>query len=66
MDIVLGGIEECLGRDAAYIEAGAAQRLLLYQEDLLLPRAQALSGDIAAGTAADDDDVVSSHSYLTP
>ena len=66
MDIMLGGVEESLGRDAAHVEAGAAQRLLLYQEDLLLPRAQALRGDIAAGTAADDDDVVRSHSYLMP
>ncbi len=53
----LGGAQQRLGRDAAPVEADAAQMLALDQRHLHAELCGPDGGDIAAGTAADDDQV---------
>ena len=55
----LGGMQQRLGRNAADIEAGAAEgRALLDHGDLQAELRRADGADIAAGAAADDDEIV--------
>src|ERR1700680_503912 len=55
----LGGIEQRLRRDAADVEAGAAEGpVLLHHRSLKAELCGADRAHVAAGTAADDDDVV--------
>ena len=55
----LGGVEQRLRRDAADIEAGAAEgRVLLDDGDLEAELGGADGADIAAGAAADDGEIV--------
>ena len=52
-----GGVDQRLGRDAADVQAGAAQPVALHQHRRDAELAGADGGDVAAGTAADHDDV---------
>ncbi len=55
----LGGVEQRLGRDAADVEAGAAERLALLDDgDFHAELRRADRADIAAGPGADDDEIV--------
>ena len=55
----LGGVQQRLRRDAADVEAGAAEgRVLLDHGDLHAELRRADGADIAAGAGADDDEVV--------
>src|SRR6185312_1775374 len=52
------GLQQRLRRDAADIEAGAAERAALLHAGRLKPKLRRADGaDIAAGSAADDDEV---------
>ena len=65
----VGGMDDRLRRDAADIEAGAAQppsRRLLDQHDVEAELAGADGGDIAAGAAADDQHLGVDLGHLTP
>ena len=53
--IELGGAQQRLGRDAAPIEADAAELLALDDRGLQAELRRADRGDIAAGAGADDD-----------
>src|SRR5690606_14530081 len=64
--IFLAGLEQGLGRDAAPVQADAAQVLALDDGDLLAQLAGADGGDIAAGAGADDDEVEFSSHNQTP
>ena len=58
----LGRVQQRLRRDAADIEAGAAEgRVLLDHRDLHAELRRADGADIAAGAGADDDEVVGGH-----
>ena len=57
VQVVLRAVEQGLGGDAAHVQAGAAQVLLLDEGDLLAGVPEALGGQVAAGTRAEDDDV---------
>ena len=57
----LGVPEQRLAGDAAPVQAEAADALLLDQHDALAELRGADRGDVAAGPAADDGDVVLSH-----
>src|SRR4051812_47759235 len=68
---IFGGVEQRLRRDAADVEAGAAQRLAALGARRLQAQLRGTDGgDIAAGAGADHQDVeivtVRSHSYLVP
>ena len=55
----LRGVEQRLGRDAADVEAGAAEGLaLLDHRDLQAELGGADGADVAPGASADDDDIV--------
>ena len=55
----LGGVQQRLRRDAADVEAGAAEgRALLDHRDLHAELRRADRADIAAGAGADDDEIV--------
>jgi hypothetical protein len=55
----LGAVQQGLGRDAAAVQAGAAEQLVLLDDGGLEAQgAGSGSGDVAAGSGADDDDVV--------
>ena len=60
VDVQVGGgrLEELLGRDAPDVEAGAAELPLLDHRDVEAGGRAVQRGGVAAGTAADDDDVV--------
>ena len=51
-----GAVEQALGGDAAHVQAGAAQMLLLHHCDLRAQLRGTDGGHIAAGATADDDD----------
>ena len=53
-----GRLEQLLGRDAPDVEAGAAEPALLDHGDVQPRRGPVERRGVAAGTAADDDDVV--------
>src|SRR5690606_11758600 len=56
---ILGGVEHRLGRDAADVEAGAAERLAAFDARGLEPELRgANGGDVSAGAGTDDEDVV--------
>ena len=55
--IELGGVEQRLGGNAAFVQAHAAQRVFLKQDDLEARMARALGGQIAGRAAADDDQI---------
>ena len=55
--IQLCGIEQRLGGNTALVQAHAAQRVFLEQNDLETRVAGALGGQIAGGAAADDDQI---------
>ena len=57
----LGGVQQRLGRDAAAVQAGAADLLLLHQRHRQAGGRGVQRGGVAAGTAAEDDDVVVGH-----
>ena len=57
VQVVLRAVEQGLGGDAAHVQAGAAQVLLFDEGDLLARVPEALGGQVAAGTRAEDDDV---------
>jgi hypothetical protein len=58
----VGGVQKRLRRDAAHVEAGAAQRLApLDAGDLQAQLRRADGADIAAGARADDDEIELSH-----
>ena len=60
----LGGVQQRLRRDAADVEAGAAEGLvLLDHRHLHAELRRADRADIAAGTGTDDDEVVG-HDYV--
>ena len=50
-------LQELLGRDAAPVQAGAADLGLLDHGDVETRQAAAQGGGVAGGTAADDDDI---------
>ena len=55
----LGTVQQRLGRNAAYIQAGAAQRAALFNAGHLQAELRRANGrDIAAGAAADDNKIV--------
>ena len=58
----LGAVEQALGGDAADIQAGAAQMLFFDQGDLSAQLGRPDGGYVAAGAAADDNDLHSSFS----
>ena len=61
-----GRAKQCLGRDAAPVEADAAEILALDDRGLEAELRGADGGDIAAGTGAEDDEIVSvRHYYLS-
>jgi hypothetical protein len=65
----LGGAQQGLGRDAAPIEADAAEMLALHHGRLQAELGGADGRDIAAGAAADDDQIersVCHDAYLEP
>ena len=56
------GVQQGLRRDAAHVQAGAAQRLAAFHAGGLEAKLRAADrGNVAAGTGADDDDVVLGH-----
>jgi hypothetical protein len=55
--IDLGGLEQGLGGDTAPVQADAAERITLHDGGLETQLSRADGGHIAAGAAADDDDV---------
>src|SRR5262249_36514117 len=57
----LGRAQERLGRDAAPVQADAAELLALDARDLHAELRAANRRDITAGAAADDDEVVAGH-----
>ena len=57
VQVVLRAVEQGLGGDAAHVQAGAAQVLLLDEGNLLARVSEALSGQVAAGARTEDDDV---------
>ena len=54
----LGRVQQRLGRDAAAVQAGAADLVLLDQGDALAELGRAQRAGVAAAAAAEDDDVV--------
>ena len=61
----LGRVEQRLGGDAAAQEAGAAEAVVLLDDDDLHSKLSgADGGDIAAGAGADDREVVQGHEVL--
>ena len=60
-----GRLEELLGRDAAAVQAGAADLLLLDHRDVEAGGGAVQRGGVAARAAADDDEV-SSISHAPP
>ena len=64
VDVEFGRIEEGLRGDAADVEAGAPEGIFLREEDFFPFVRQAFRGEVAAGSAADDDDVVIFHLFL--
>ena len=54
---MLGGVEQSLGRDAAPVQANAAEILFLDQQNFFAEMSGTLSHDITAGARADDDEV---------
>ena len=65
---IFGGVKHRLGRDAADVEAGAAERLAALRAGGLQPELRGADrGDIAAGAGADHQDVeiVISHCLLS-
>src|SRR6185312_15424077 len=62
-----GGMQQRLRRDAADVEAGAAEgRALLDHRGLETKLRRANGADIAAGAGADDDEIVLSHNNNAP
>jgi hypothetical protein len=59
VDVALdgGGLEERLGRDAAPVEAGATQRVLLDHRDVEARRRPVQGGRVPTGPTADDDQI---------
>ena len=58
----LGGVEEGLRRDAADVEAGAAEGIVLFHEGHLEAELAGLDGgDIATGTGTDYDEIELRH-----
>ena len=61
-----GGVEERLGRNAADVEAGSAERLhLLDHGDLHAELGRANGADVAAGAGADDNEIVHDEAILS-
>jgi hypothetical protein len=54
------GVEQGLRRDAAFVEADAAQLPVFGQQDLEPARRRPFRGHVAARSTADDDEVVHS------
>ena len=61
-----GGVDDRLGRDAADMEAGSAEPVLLDEHRVEPEFAGADRRDIAAGTAADDQDLAAELAHVTP
>ena len=57
VQVVLRAVEQGLGGDAAHVQAGTAQVLLLNEGDLLARVSEALGSKVAAGARTEDDDV---------
>ena len=60
----LGGVQQRLGRDAAAVQAGAADLVLLDQRDPLAELGGAQRAGVAAAAATEDDDVVAARQPL--
>ena len=63
--VLPGGIQQRLGRNTAHVQAGAAECRLVLFVDALLDAGRVVAqlraanrGDVTAGAAADDDDIV--------
>src|SRR6476646_4447594 len=61
----LGGLQQRLGRDAAAMQAGAADRPLLDERHFLAGGGGVERGSVTAGSAAQDDDVEIAHAFAT-
>ena len=60
----VAGVQQCFGRDAAHVEAGATERVASFDAGHFQPQLRATDrADIAAGAGTDDDDVVVGHWY---
>jgi len=59
------GLQQCLGRDTAAMQAGAAYSLLLDQRHLLAGGSGIQRGRVTAWAAAEDDDVEIGHALAT-
>ena len=57
VQVVLRAVEQGLGGDAAHVQAGTAQVLLLNEGDLLARVSEALGSQVATGARTEDDDV---------
>src|SRR5262249_31647698 len=62
----VGGVEQGLGRDAADVHADAAELLLLDDGDREAELGGADGADIAARSAAEDDDIVGIRHFRSP
>jgi hypothetical protein len=54
----LGRVQQCLGGDAAAVEAGAAELVLLDDDDALAELSGPEGARVPTASAAEDDDVV--------
>ena len=61
----LGGVQQRLGRDAAAVQAGAADLVLLHHRDRQPGRRGVEGRRVSAGAAAEDDEVVVAHARAT-
>ena len=58
----MGRVQQCLGRDAADVQAGAAQGVAPLNHSRFQAQLRATNGaNVAAGAGTDDDDVVAGH-----
>ena len=63
--VVVGVVEQRLGRDAADVQAGAAQRVAAFDHGGFQAQLGAADGrHIAAGACAEDDHIIICHGYF--
>ena len=62
----LGGLQQLLGRDAAAVQAGAADPALLDHGDVQAGRCAVERGGVSAGPATQHDEVELGHRGITP
>ena len=61
----LSRIQQCLGRDATFIQADTTQGTLFKQQGLEACMGSALSTQITGGATADDNQIILCHIYKT-